>query len=153
MATIHDAAAVRAFEEAEETLRRRPRLGEICFSSVRRALLWAFEQATIRNQPRSLTIHAQRDYRGEPCRVQVDGGRDQDPEEALVVVVSIMGAFNRFASMHHAQARAVTLTMRDGKSQEEAARLMNVSQQTVSRWVGECEQALAPTLREAGVLR
>jgi len=153
VATIHDVEAIQAFEQAEATLRRRPRTGEVCFSSVRRALLWAWEQATIRNQPRSLTIHAQRDYRGEPCRVVVDGGRDQDPEEALVAVVTVLAAFNRYASTHQAQGRAVVLTLRDGLSQEEAGRRMNVNQATISRWVGDCEEDLRPGLRAAGLIR
>lgn len=139
---------------AETALERQRLIGTISFTSVRKALAWAFEAATIRDKPRSpLGFTPPRDYKGEPCIVRVEGGRHQDPEEALVTMFSIMSAFYRFSSMEPAKGQAVVFTIRDGMSQELAGRRLNVDQGTVSRWVSDCDNALLQALLDAEIVR
>lgn len=152
MTTSHDASALIDYAEAEAYLARQAERGSITFRSARQALLWAFEQSTIRDCPRAPILDCQRDYSDVKASVPIHAGRNQDPDEAMVVLITIQRAFNVFARVQPHKARAVEMLYRDGLTQEEVARRSNVNQGTISRWVGDCEVEVAETLWMAGIV-
>jgi hypothetical protein len=172
------AEADAAVAQADEILNRRL-LGTIRFSSSLQALSWYFEQSTVRNCARSPKLDCDRDYQSVKASVPCKAGRQQDPDEAFVVLSSIHALFNRWAAgqlrdrarkpgiPYTIKALAVALVLRDGKTEEQAAwqvademekaglpeeRWGRLCQQTVSRWIGECEEAIAGPLIEAGIV-
>jgi len=153
MARAFDLHQQETYEAAEAALARRAELGRVVFGSARHAVAWYMEQVTLRGEPRVQQLDCDRDYRGVRGSVPVRGGRLQDPDEALVVLLTIGQALRALGREQPIWHRALILCTREGRSQEKAAYMLGVTQQTVSRWIGYAESFLCAIFVECEILR
>ena len=143
---------IRALVAMADAKRRRPR-GRGEFASVRGLLNWyARARAKAGNaggmNPRTATATD-----GSQHLVRVDGGRRGDYADSMAAMITVDRAIVRIRATELPQHfRAWWLVRIEDRPQNETAKAVGASEASVSRWVHRIDGALAPTLREAGML-
>ena len=168
------AGEVLARAECAINVRRERYAQPLVFGSVGGCLRWYVRERNAATSVRSVAPRTTRHHIGFDCkgrsrfeeaRIAVDGSRGVGHDEVLAVLVTIGMELAKVRELEPGRFRALELTLivgdpegaskRRGRlllTQAEAARRLNVSQGTISNWIGWCEIKLRGPLRAAGVM-
>jgi DNA-directed RNA polymerase specialized sigma24 family protein len=144
--------ARRDLERAEAAIARRTR-SRYAWGSVRTALAWYARMRPAMSSPNSMHPRSSgRNARGQEVQVRVDGGVGGDLDEVLATLTTIGGLLAALERAMPEAHRAVELVHLEGRTQREAAKVVGVTQQTVSKRLGQGESFLLGAMLGAGVV-